>query len=342
MMPHTLIFAALLSLSPNNGHRLFSEGKFPEAAQAFAHRPSAESMFNHGCALLEAGNYAGAIEAYRTVDTAFPHLAPNARFNLAHALFKSAMAEMQPRTVNDQLQPGDLGKALALLRASAATFRAVLDVAPNDLDAARNTELVRRLIAQIQDQLEEQQRQQQQMQDAANRMEQLADAQQQQADQTRTTPPSRSREQLEAQQDLNEQTQQAASELEELLDQNPELADLLQQAMKSQSDAMEELAVSRTDRATPEQQNAADKLRAIAEALRQSADQQPQEQQDQSEQPQQQQQPQEAPNQPAADQPKSPEQRHAEQILEQERQQRRELENLRRMLSRPVPVERDW
>ncbi len=341
MMPCTLIITALLSLSPTDGRRLFSEGKFPEAAQAFTLRPTAESMFNRACALLEAGDYPGAIEAYRAVDTSFPHLAPSARFNLAHALYKSAMAEMQPRTVNNQLQPGDLGKALDLLHASAAAFRAVLDVAPRDLDAARNTELVRRLIAQIQDQLEEQQRQQQQMQDAADRMEQLADAQQQQADQTRTTPPSRSREQLEAQQELNKQTQQAAEELEELLDQNPELRDLLEQAMESQSDAMEELAVSRTDRAAPEQQSAADKLRALSDALRQSVDQQPQDQQNQGE-PQQQQQQQDALNQPATEQPKSAEQRHAEQILEQERQQRRELENLRRMLSRPVHVERDW
>lgn len=347
-----LVIAAIAqSETPSQAaDRLFKEGKFPESAAVYEEMPeSPEVAFNRGCALLEAQQFDAAAEAFRLAADAPTAIAAKARFNLGHALLGLATQPPQAAPAPGASPgakpptPPDPQAVLEGLRRSAAAFRSVLDVDPSDADAARNTEIVRRMIGQLEDQMKQAQEQQQKMQEQADKLDQLADRQQKQADEARKSPPSQTEQRRQEQEQLNEQTQQAMQEMAEQLGAQPEAGQAardMQEAMKEQQESMEDLDERRPDRASEDMQQAADKLREAAQKLRETAEQQqdqqsqPQEQQDQQQSQQQQAQPQE--------QPKSEEERMAEQILQAEQAQREARDRTRRLYAVPVPVEKDW
>lgn len=355
-----IIFAAL---SPPESpalaaDRLYQEGKFPEAAAAYAELAETPAIaFNRGCALFSAKKYDEAVEAFRTAAAGPADVAARARFNLGHALLRQAAEPPQAAPTSQQTQGGSPGpsepsapahpdpeRMLATLRRSAAAFRSVLDVDPTDSEAARNTELVRRMIRQLEQQMQEAQQKQQQMQEQADKLDQLADRQQQQAEQSRKTPPSKSDQQQQEQQKLNEQTQQALDEMQQQMGDQPEAqqaAQQMQEAMKKQAESMQDLNEQRPDRAAEDQQQAADNLREAAQKLRDAAQQQqPGQPQDQQNQQQSQDQQQQAQSQ--QQEPKSEAEKLAEQILQSEQAQREARERSRRLYAVPVPVEKDW
>ncbi|MCE7968300.1 MAG: hypothetical protein DYG94_06095 [Leptolyngbya sp. PLA3] len=342
--------------------RLYREGRFPEAAAAYAEMPaSAEHAYNRGCALLESGAFEQAAEAFRLAGDAPGSLAAKARFNLGHALLRQAQSPQaaQPKGNRGEEAPvsapaaSNPQKVLDQLRRSAAAFRSVLDVDPNDAEAARNTELVRRMIRDLEEQMKQAEQQQQQsneqaqkMQEQADKLDALANQQQALADQSRNSPPSQAEQRVQEQQEINEKTREQMQELAEELGADPaagEAARHMQEAMQEQKETMQDLSDRRPDRAAEDMQEAADKLREAAERLREAARQQQQEQGQESDQqqPGQEGERQQASQQEQAEQ-KSPEEQLAERILQVEEAQREQRATNRRRYAMPVPVEKDW
>lgn len=332
--------------SISDGMRLFSEGQFPEAAEVFAaHDESGLAQYNQACALLEAGELAGAADQFRLVDRAFPKYSGSSRFNLGHVLLR--MAQSPPAPVAGQETPPAPPDVLGLLRQSAAAFRSVLEVNPGDGEAARNTELVRRMIQQIEQTQQEQAERQKQMNEAADQLDQLADEQERQAEQSKSTPPSRAEQSKQEQEQLREDTAEQLEQMTEQMDDSPESRDAqqrVQEALNEQSEALQDLSEQRPDRASEAQQQATDRLREAAKKLREAAsagDPQPSDP-DQSQQGGDQNKPPDATEPGEETAPKSAEEQLAEQIIEAEQNQREARDRMRRMLARPVPVERDW
>lgn len=360
MIGAVLAIAALAQIegAEHAARRLLTEGRFPEAAAAYAEMPaSAEHSYNRGCALLESGDFEDAAEAFRQASDAPGLLAARARFNLGHALLRQAQSRAAaPSQANSGASHAgspptgvDPQRVLDQLRRSAAAFRSVLDVDPTDAEAARNTELVRRMIRDVEEQVRRAQEQQQKsneqaekLQEQANKLEQLADRQQAQADRSRNSPPSQAEQRVEEQQEINEQTREQMQELGEELGADPaagEAARRMQEAMQEQREAMQDLADRRPDRAAEDMQEAADKLREAAQKLRDAAQQQEHGQKsDRQEEGQRGEQEQ---GQDQTEQ-KSPEEQLAERILQMEQAQREQRAANRRLYSIPVRVEKDW
>jgi len=311
-----------------------------------------EVLYNEGCEALKAGDLTTAIERFRNAADADSPIAASARFNLGHALLRLAQQPPAPAASDDPSAPAGPAQVspretLTLLGRSAAAFRSVLEVDPTDVEAARNTEIVRRLIRQIEQQMQQASEQQRKMQEAADQLDRLADEQQRQADQSRQTPPSQSEQRAAEQQELNERTQEALQDLTQSLGDQSEAAEAarqMQEAMNEQQEAMQDLSDRRTDRAAQDQQEAADKLRQAARTLRQAAQRQ-QQGQDQQQQPAQDQQSGEQSQQQTRAEPgehKSADELLAEQILDAEQAQREARERARRLRAVPARVERDW
>ncbi|MCL4221715.1 MAG: hypothetical protein KJZ65_10155 [Phycisphaerales bacterium] len=362
-MIEAMLVIAMLAQTENAeqaARRLYGEGRYPEAAAVYAELPaSPEHSYNRGCALLAAGDFEQAAAAFRQAADAPGALAARARFNLGHALLKQAQspaAAPQANPMAGNAAPAaaapDSRKTLEQLRRSAAAFRSVLEVDPTDAEAARNTELVRRMIRDLEEQMKQAQQQQQQageqarkMQEQAEKIEQLANQQQAQADQSRNSPPSQAEERVQEQQAINDQTREQMQQLAEELGPDPaagQAARQMQEAMQEQREAMQDLADRRPDRASEDMQEAADKLREAAQQLREAARQQQQGQKSDDQQAGQKgEQPQEATPQDQDDR-KSPEEQLAERILQVEKAQREQRAANRRLYSVPVPVKKDW
>lgn len=187
-------------------------------AQEGKNAPAA-ALFNEGCALLEQNKLADAADRFRAADAAGDtDLSARARYNLGQSLFKQADAakEKQPN------------QAMDLLRQSAAAFRSVLDVKPDDTEAARNVEISRRAMKQIEDKKQEQQKQQQQSQgDKQNQDPNSQDKQNQQQQSGGSGSP---------QSDQSRQDQKQADDLQMLARQQARAAKDSQQAHQSGAD----------------------------------------------------------------------------------------------------------
>jgi Ca-activated chloride channel homolog len=187
-------------------------------AQEGKNAPAA-ALFNEGCALLEQNKLADAAERFRAADTAGDtDLSARARYNLGQSLFKQA----------DALKEKQPDQAMDLLRQSAAAFRSVLDVKPDDSEAARNVEIARRAMKQIEDKKQEQQKQQQRSQgDKQNQDQKNQDKQNQQQQSGGSGSP---------QSDQSRQDQKQADDLQKLAQQQAQAAKDSQQAQQSGAD----------------------------------------------------------------------------------------------------------
>lgn len=255
-------------------------------AQAGTHAPAA-AFYNEGCVLLEQGKPGDAADRFRAADagaTSDAELGARSRFNLGQALYREADAAKEKQA--DQ--------ALDLLRQSASAFRSVLEVNPSDTEAARNVEIARRLMKQIDDKKKEEQKKQDQkngqnqqgqskedreaqqaqqqadqLKDLAQRQRQAANdskqAQQQGADQQKT-------DQLQKQQQsIKDDTAKAQEQQKQ--SGGSQQSDQLQQAQGEQQEAMDDLQKQDPGDAQGHQEQAAKLLEQAAQQAQQKADQ---------------------------------------------------------------------
>lgn len=138
------------------GNEKFSAKEFGPAQELYRQAATvnpglAGAVFNEGCALLEQEKYGEAAERFREADrvSTTAEVSKRARFNLGQALLREAKASMEKPE-----------QAMQSLAASADAFASCLEIDPKDNDAARATEIVRRMIKGIQDQQKQQQQQQ--------------------------------------------------------------------------------------------------------------------------------------------------------------------------------------
>ncbi|RMH31288.1 MAG: hypothetical protein D6692_00705 [Planctomycetota bacterium] len=277
-------------------------------------------------------------------DAIDPALRAEARFNLAHAVYKAASTGTPPAS------PQEIDERIAGLTEAANLFRSVLDLAPDHTRAAANTERVRREIRALEKAREELERQQQMQQELADQLQRLAEQQQQQAEQTQgraqqtdadsTQEPqeSENKDAAESQNALSEQTQEARQRSEEA-GASEEARDALDQAREAQRRATDAIENNDLEAAAEAQKKAAEALREAAERIRpeksdtQEGDQTPQQDSVPQDNPQQGDQP------PESDSPEiTP---LAKSLLEKERSERQQRMRYLQKTGRQR-VERDW
>ena len=195
-----------------------------------------------------------------------PALRVAARMNLGHA---SLPRGEEPGSIEE------IDAALASYREAARRFRSVLDIDPENQDAARATEIARRRIRDLEQRREQLQAQQEAAQQLAEELQRLADQQQQQAERSRADAErgeNPGQDAAQTQQGLSEQTQQAS----EQAGQNPdgqEASEALERAQEAQQRAQEALERGDAAGAAEQQQRAADALREAAERMRSQSEQ---------------------------------------------------------------------
>lgn len=270
----------------SDGNRKYAAKEFGAAAELYRQAqgtknpPTAAALYNEGCALLEQGRPADAAERFRQADAGARDaaVAGRARFNLGQSLFRQA----------ESAKEKEPGQALEMLRQSAAAFRSVLEVSPGDAEAARNVEVARRLMKQVEDKQREQQAQQQkQQQEEQRRREQEQKEAQKQADQLRDL----AKRQEQAAKDSGEAQQSGADQqkTDELAKKQQELksdtakaqeqskdgsaSDQLKQAQDEQQKAAEELSKQNPGAAREHQEKAAKLLDQAAKEAEQRVNQ---------------------------------------------------------------------
>ncbi|MBX3389800.1 MAG: VWA domain-containing protein [Phycisphaeraceae bacterium] len=119
----------------------------------------ADALYNSGRELFLAGKYSEAAERFRSADleSRDPELSARARFNLGQSLLK----ETSPQ----EGKPIDPALAKARLEEAAQAFRSAFEARPGDTEAARNVEIARRMLKDLEEQQEKQKQQQQQQSD---------------------------------------------------------------------------------------------------------------------------------------------------------------------------------
>lgn len=313
------------------------------------------------------------IEWLRIADLegAAPSLRARARDSIGHARYKLASISMQstPGIAN----PDDLGamkeqliaKVVTLTEAAGA-FRSAHDVEPTYTPAIENLERVRREIKQLQDQIDAldemmkqqqqaQQQRQQEQQQAADRLEDLAEQQQQESDENTQIPQQQPEEQEKQQSDQQELCDQAQREQDglsqmsqeqnsEQQEQMQQVQDKMNQAREAQERAKQALQEGKTEEAAKAQQEAAQALQEAADQLREMTQSDGQEGESQGDQQSEQAQSgEQGQSQEGEDPSEEGDQidEIAEMLLDKER---REREARRTYLNRgrSVPVEKDW
>jgi len=140
------VAAALLTLCAIPYARAQATAPADTTAEAPAAKPTASdndpvASYNTGRELFRTGKFAEAAEQFRKADlgTTDFELSNRARFNLGQALLKQAAAD----------EKADPAKNIQTLADAARAFRGALDVKPGDEEAARNVEIARRLMKDI-------------------------------------------------------------------------------------------------------------------------------------------------------------------------------------------------
>lgn len=189
-------------------------------------------------------------------------LRASARFNLGHALM--------PRADTAPADTGEIDERIASLRQAARLFRSVLEIQPENRDAAANTERVRRMIRDLMKERERMEAEQQARDELAEQLEQLADQQEQQAadSQQQAERGEASKESDGSEQRaLNEQTEQADRQAEQA-GAGEEARQSIEEARQAQQRAEEAIDRGDSQAAAEHQRQAADALKRAAEQLR--------------------------------------------------------------------------
>ncbi len=160
-------FAESVPTMIRKGNEQYRAGEFGEALKTYegaakADPKSLEARFNQGVAAYKAGDVEKAQSMFREVDSTGgnPPLASAARYNLG--VIETQRLRAEP--------PEKPEAALDGLKSAASKFRGSLDLAPGDADAARNLELTRMAIKDLQEQIARQKELQKQMQDLKDQL----------------------------------------------------------------------------------------------------------------------------------------------------------------------------
>lgn len=276
-------------------NRAFERQDFEEAAHAYASLPPtpdrpAEVCYNEGLTFAALGDVERARLAFRMADlnAQTTSMRADARFNLARLAYDGAigLSEKEP------------DKAMQGLREAARIYRSVLEVRPDDGEAAKNVERSRLAIRAIQERLkqeaEQQRRRAEQLRQMAEELEDLAERQQSASQQSQAADEQMqedssigaesSRQSRENQEGLSEETQQMLQELLNQLGQAPEdtpgqtemseAMSEIEEAMENQAGAQRDLQQAQPGQAAPKQEQAAQDLAEAAERLAEAARQQ--------------------------------------------------------------------
>lgn len=272
--------------------RAYERQDYDDAIQIYATIPPtpdrpAPICFNEGLAFAGLEDRGRAAQSFRMADlnAEDPKIRADARFNLARLRYDSAieLVETEPQ------------QAMEELRDVARTFRSVLDIDPNDVEAARNVERTRLTIRQIKDllerQAEEQRQRQSQLNDMAQQLQQLAERQRQAADQSAQAEEQRqqdssigaeaSRQSQANQKPISEETRDLMEQLLNTLQNTQdsesgqtEMSEALSQmseARQEQGQAERQLSESKPGQAEGDQRDAAELLQQAAERLAEAA-----------------------------------------------------------------------
>ena len=302
------------------------------------------ALFSLGLARLELGDHTGAREALSEAELvlARPEDRAACRFNIAASLVRESDAPAADATSDPAAQPSASAR-LDVLRAAARAYRDVLRITPNDAEAARRVEYLRRMIQQAE-------QQQQQMQDQAQQLEELAERQEQEAQQNESENPEPGEQQRqdelsnETQQQLN-QTESQGQSAQDPQQQSAaqEASDALEEARQAQERAERRLENNDAEGAARAQREAAEKIREAAEKLREASGDDQQQGEDQASDENQQQQGEDQQQGGEQQEQQNAESQMAEDLLDREAMQRRRRQQLREaLLGRPTPVDKDW
>jgi len=189
-------------------------------------------------------------------------LRASARYNMGHAAL--------PAEGGPEDSPAAIDAKIEAYRKAARRFRSVLDVDRQHLQAARNTELARRKIRELQERKEQAAKEKKQAEDLAKQLENLAKQQQQQADESQKQadrgrkPEAGDR---EKQQSVSQQTERAAQAAEQA-GAGEGTRESMQRAREAQQKAEESLEKRDLKGAAEQQREAAEALKEAAERAR--------------------------------------------------------------------------
>jgi hypothetical protein len=350
------------------GNRLYHQENFNGAIekydQALLDQPqSLEPKFNKANCYYQLDDLARAIDLYNEVSAGSKDmkLVAAAKYNLGDCYFKRGSKQ----------KDSDLQKALEDLQTSIVQWRQVLDIEPDNQNAAKNIEVARLMIKDILDQINKQKQQQQkqaekqkQMQD---KLKELLDKQKSLAGLTQQTKDQADKGQIDQQQasdnyhnqadeqsQLKTQTQQTSQQMQHQDPNNPQppqmqqAAGELNQAIDKQNDAEQQLKNSQPEEAKKSQDQAAEHIENALKALSGKNDQGQQQQQKQQQQQQEQSQQQQ---QKSDESEKQQQQQQAQQatvapdttaqdILDKEQRQQQQRQMLQRAPYQKV--DKDW
>jgi Ca-activated chloride channel family protein len=347
----------------HQGNQLYTDEQFNKAIkkydEALIDKPEAsEPKFNKANSYYRLDDLAKAMESFREVatDSRDVGLIIKAKYNLGNCYFRRGVKQ----------KDSNLQKALEDLITGIARWREVLDYEPENTKAAKNIEVARLIIKDIQDQLNKLRQQQQEQAEKQKKLQekikQLLEQQKALAGQTQKTNADANegaisqqqatdiyRNQAKEQSRIKEQTQQTAQELRQQDPNAPpppqmqQAAEELDKAAGEQAGAEGQLNPPEGTEAKGSQDKATEHLEKALEALSQGS---PQDQQAQGQEPQNA--PQQEPNQPdeQSQQQQSKQEKTkapdatAEQILDKEQHQKKQRQILQR--GRYEPVDKDW
>ncbi len=204
------------------GNEQYAQGQFTEAIneynEALVEQPGViEPKFNKANSYYRLDDLGEAIDLYREVaaESKDMTLVSKAKYNLGNCFFQRGAKQ----------RDSDLQKALDDMKTSITSWRAVLEIDPENPKAARNIEVARLTIKDILDQMKKQQEQQQQQnqqdqKDEQQKQDQDQKQDQQSQDQSKQQDPNQPQDPNEAQngeqkQDPNQPEDQRASQAQQ-------------------------------------------------------------------------------------------------------------------------------
>jgi Ca-activated chloride channel family protein len=187
------------------GNKLYARENFNDAIkqydQALVENPQAlEPKFNKANSYYRLDDLATAIDLYKEVaaDSKDMKLVAKAKYNLGNTFFQQGLKQ----------RDSNLQKALDDLKTSISYWRQVLDIEPENENAAKNIEVARLIIKDIIDQINKQkQEQDQQQQNQQQDQQQQGQQQQDQQGRDPNQPPSQQQQPQQEQEQEQEQEQ---------------------------------------------------------------------------------------------------------------------------------------
>lgn len=315
------------------GNEQYREGAIDQAVDLYqeaieADPEALEAIFNQAVSKYEQGELEEAERLLRRVDSSpgAGSLAQAARYNLGRLRLDQTMGELASGAQQGQGAPiAELERAVAGLEDAARFFRGALDLDPTDQSAAKNLELTRYSLRDMQDQIDKMKELQERLQELAEELQENQTQQQEEARQTQQTAEQQQREREEQgaeseqtqaqnqeqsrdQESLSERTQDIAERLDELRQEAPispsqqgegdpleRASESLERAREQQREAEDAFNQGQTQQAQQKQEEAAQSLRDALDAIEQQqqeqqqqgqGEQKHQQEQDQQEQPQ--------------------------------------------------------